>query len=74
LATVAALLVLDIIFFLFVSGGWLTLNPDASLWNSLIGMHRFALFTSAIVFFLKVNTILFRFLYYTLFGAIENWE
>lgn len=56
-----ALIVLDLVFFLFVSGHWLTIELAAgSLWNSLMGMHRFALFTSFIVFILKVIGVVMK--------------
>lgn len=48
------LAVLDIIWFLFVGSVWGEQIKGDVLWNSLHGIHSFCIFTSVLVFLIKV--------------------
>ncbi len=49
------LVIMDILFFIFVPGSWMTYQDNNSVWNGLRGMHGFAIFLSVITFLLKVT-------------------
>lgn len=65
------LVIMDVLFFIFVPGSWMTYQENNSVWNGLRGMHGFAIFLSVITFILKVYTLLIihRFHYCTLFSS-----
>lgn len=48
------LVIMDVLFFIFVPGSWMTYQENNSVWNGLRGMHGFAIFLSVITFILKV--------------------
>lgn len=48
------LVIMDILFFIFVPGSWMTYQDNNSVWNGLRGMHGFSIFLSVITFLLKV--------------------
>ena len=50
-----ALIVLDIIFFIFVPKAWMTHDDTNTLWNGLRGLHGFGIFCSVIILALKVR-------------------
>ena len=52
---VAALMVLDVLFFVFVPRTWMTEDVNNTVWNSLRSMHGFAIFLSVVILILKVN-------------------
>lgn len=52
---VVLLLLMDLIFYLFVTSSWMTLEENNSVWNGLHGMHGFAIFCSVIITILKVS-------------------
>ncbi len=56
---VILLLVMDLIFYLFVTSSWMTLEEGNSVWNGLKGMHGFAIFCSVVITILKVRMCLF---------------
>lgn len=45
---------MDIIFFVFVPGSWMTYQENNTVWNNLRGLHGFAIFLSVVTFLLKV--------------------
>jgi hypothetical protein len=46
---------MDLIFYLFVAGSWMTTTKSNLVWNSLQGAHGFAIFCSAVITVLKVR-------------------
>lgn len=52
---VIALLVFDVLFFVFVPRTWMTEDANNSVWNGLRSMHGFAIFLSVLVLVLKVG-------------------
>ena len=53
---VVLLLLMDLIFYLFVTSSWMTLEENNTVWNGLRGMHGFAIFCSVIITILKVSS------------------
>lgn len=49
------LLVMDVLFFIFVPGSWMTYQENNTVWNNLRGLHGFAIFLSVVIFILKVG-------------------
>ena len=47
------LIIMDILFFVFVPGPWMSYQENNTVWNGLRGLHGFAIFLSAIIFILK---------------------
>lgn len=54
LGLIIMLIIMDIIFFVFVPGSWMTYQENNTVWNNLRGLHGFAIFLSVIIFLLKV--------------------
>ena len=52
--------IMDIIFFIFVPGSWMTYEENNHVWNNLRSMHGFAIFLSVVIFILKVPSFSFR--------------
>jgi hypothetical protein len=52
---VILLLLMDLIFYLFVTSSWMTMEEGNSVWNGLKGMHGFAIFCSVVITILKVR-------------------
>ena len=66
---------MDIIFFIFVPGSWMTYEENNHVWNNLRGMHGFAIFLSVIIFILKVNLPSLRSPFFILsFDIRSNWK
>jgi hypothetical protein len=57
---VAALVLLDLLFFVFVPRTWMTEDANNAVWNSLRSMHGFAIFLSVVVLLLKVQLCLIQ--------------
>ena len=53
---VAALMVLDVLFFIFVPRTWMTEDVNNTVWNSLRSMHGFAIILSVLILLLKVHS------------------
>jgi hypothetical protein len=53
---------MDLIFYLFVTSSWMTLEENNTVWNGLRGMHGFAIFCSVVITVLKVGIPSFRYL------------
>lgn len=69
---VILLIIMDILFFVFVPGSWMSYQENNTVWNNLHGLHGFAIFLSVIIFLLKVDPRSFRSHYYILCSFIKS--
>ena len=62
---------MDLFFYLFVTGSWMTTTTSNFVWNNMKGAHGFAIFCSVVITILKVYLHLDRFLCFIWCGLFE---
>ena len=63
---------MDLFFYLFVAGSWMTTTTSNFIWNNMKGAHGFAIFCSVVITILKVDLYLDRSPYFISYGLFES--